>query len=350
MPSKKPKPLHFELFKIKTHSHSYGSIPCKDGSFCPTTFTCCVLVDGTYGCCPLQNAVCCNDHLHCCPQNTQCNLKSQCCDAENYQVPWSQKLTQRQLIQQNEDLNILQQAQVCQDEETSCPPMSTCCLMVHGSYACCPHDDGVCCGTHCCAKNSKCGQEIGECIEEEKEEDDDELTVKVVNWYTVEVMAYEKNGLKETFKYTGPFCPGGEVQCANGTCCEVQADSSYVCCPYQSGTCCGVHGYCCPSGYDCDAKLEACTLREDDLKTVLSDIESINCVEDSSRFKCPNTYSCCPNDGSFECCPIPKSVCCEDSKFCCPENFKCETIGEFNKTMCIQDDIFFDAVRKVPSF
>ncbi len=41
---------------------------CADGkSECPTGTSCCQLDSGEYGCCPLPNAVCCSDHLHCCP-------------------------------------------------------------------------------------------------------------------------------------------------------------------------------------------------------------------------------------------------------------------------------------------
>ncbi len=73
-------------------------------------------------------------------------------------------------------------------------------------------------------------------------------------------------------------------------------------------------------------------------------------MENSNKFNCPNSYSCCKSNNSYECCPIPeKSVCCENSSFCCPLNFKCE-MNFSNKTLCIQDDIIIDAVRKVPSF
>ena len=37
------------------------------GAQCPSGTTCCQLSSGEYGCCPIPNAVCCNDHLHCCP-------------------------------------------------------------------------------------------------------------------------------------------------------------------------------------------------------------------------------------------------------------------------------------------
>ena len=46
---------------------------CPDGSFCPGAETCCILASGKYGCCPISNATCCPDKLHCCPGVYTCN-------------------------------------------------------------------------------------------------------------------------------------------------------------------------------------------------------------------------------------------------------------------------------------
>ncbi len=46
----------------------YSDIVCPGGQTeCPVNMSCCSLPDGTFGCCPFLNAVCCVDHLHCCP-------------------------------------------------------------------------------------------------------------------------------------------------------------------------------------------------------------------------------------------------------------------------------------------
>lgn len=46
---------------------------CADGkSQCPRGNTCCKLATGEYGCCPLPKAVCCADHMHCCPNGYEC--------------------------------------------------------------------------------------------------------------------------------------------------------------------------------------------------------------------------------------------------------------------------------------
>ena len=51
-----------------------NDVTCQDGkSKCPSGTTCCVLGGGMYGCCPIPGAVCCADHLHCCPHDTKCD-------------------------------------------------------------------------------------------------------------------------------------------------------------------------------------------------------------------------------------------------------------------------------------
>jgi len=54
---------------------------CPDHDYtCDDTQTCCKLTDSSYGCCPLgPDAVCCEDHEHCCPQGTQCDVAGGTC-------------------------------------------------------------------------------------------------------------------------------------------------------------------------------------------------------------------------------------------------------------------------------
>ena len=43
-------------------------------------------------CATLLQAVCCSDHLHCCPEGHTCNLQAQSCDQQNTRsVPWFKK-------------------------------------------------------------------------------------------------------------------------------------------------------------------------------------------------------------------------------------------------------------------
>ena len=43
---------------------------------CPKESICCKLSSGPYGCCPLKNAVCCDDHKHCCPEGYTCDVEA----------------------------------------------------------------------------------------------------------------------------------------------------------------------------------------------------------------------------------------------------------------------------------
>ncbi|KAG1650822.1 Granulin [Nymphon striatum] len=53
-------------------SHSVNSVTCSSKKTCPDGFSCCKLPLGDYGCCPIPNAVCCSDHIHCCPEGSSC--------------------------------------------------------------------------------------------------------------------------------------------------------------------------------------------------------------------------------------------------------------------------------------
>ncbi|CAH3127458.1 unnamed protein product [Pocillopora meandrina] len=60
-------PLVKKMVALKQESAASNKV-CPDGqSECPEGNTCCKLTSGEYGCCPLPNAVCCSDGVHCCP-------------------------------------------------------------------------------------------------------------------------------------------------------------------------------------------------------------------------------------------------------------------------------------------
>ncbi len=49
-------------------------VTCPGGRYqCPDLNTCCQISEQEWGCCPLVNAVCCEDKIHCCPSNTKCS-------------------------------------------------------------------------------------------------------------------------------------------------------------------------------------------------------------------------------------------------------------------------------------
>ena len=56
------------------------NVMCPGDQFtCPNGDTCCSDGSGSYGCCPLPNAVCCSDHLHCCPSGYTCQVTTGFC-------------------------------------------------------------------------------------------------------------------------------------------------------------------------------------------------------------------------------------------------------------------------------
>lgn len=93
--------------KKVTHSHSYQC-----------TFCSC-------------QAVCCEDHLHCCPHGTVCNLEAETCDDPSgflASLPWVAKVSALTSEAQDEKC----------DTQTMCPGGTTCCKKGSGQWACCP--------------------------------------------------------------------------------------------------------------------------------------------------------------------------------------------------------------------
>mmetsp|Transcript_8797 Transcript_8797/g.9775 ORF Transcript_8797/g.9775 Transcript_8797/m.9775 type:complete len:98 (+) Transcript_8797:1-294(+) len=50
---------------------------CPDGTSC--SYTCCLIGNGQYGCCPYVQAICCSDGQHCCPAGYTCDLTTKDC-------------------------------------------------------------------------------------------------------------------------------------------------------------------------------------------------------------------------------------------------------------------------------
>ena len=89
------------------------SITCPDKTKCYDGQTCCLNPDGSYGCCPFSNGVCCIDMVSCCPH------------------------------------------------------ANICCKKGDGSYSCCPYPEGVCCKDpegHCCPHFTQCDIQHGFCV------------------------------------------------------------------------------------------------------------------------------------------------------------------------------------------
>uniref|UniRef100_A0A8B9ZHA0 Granulin precursor n=1 Tax=Anas platyrhynchos TaxID=8839 RepID=A0A8B9ZHA0_ANAPL len=69
-----------------------SALRCPDGtSECPSNATCCVTPDGSWGCCPMPQASCCEDKVHCCPHGTTCDLAHGRCISPHGDIPLSTK-------------------------------------------------------------------------------------------------------------------------------------------------------------------------------------------------------------------------------------------------------------------
>ncbi|NXF92827.1 GRN protein, partial [Eubucco bourcierii] len=134
-----------------------SQVLCPDGrSVCPDGSTCCQLPSAQYGCCPLQNAVCCSDYIHCCPRGSTCDPGEGSCQLEGGGTqPWLRKLP---ALRRAGDVRC--------DEQTSCPDGSTCCRLASGAWGCCPLEQAVCCPDHihCCPRGSTCNPAGSSCL------------------------------------------------------------------------------------------------------------------------------------------------------------------------------------------
>lgn len=55
-------------------------IECPGGNqTCADSYTCCETPSGDYACCPMVEAVCCSDHIHCCPKGSSCDTHAGRC-------------------------------------------------------------------------------------------------------------------------------------------------------------------------------------------------------------------------------------------------------------------------------
>jgi len=142
----------------------------------------------SYGCCPLEGAVCCDDHVHCCPGGTTCDTKQGICIGEfqsskAYQKPFQKKLS-KEVSEKVERAMLMRtphpSVTVCNGgtnvQQESCPKGSKCCFKVSAmtngygrrtkKSTCCPFIDGQCCtqSNHCCPKGFKCSSSKAKCI------------------------------------------------------------------------------------------------------------------------------------------------------------------------------------------
>ncbi|XP_034414303.1 granulin b isoform X1 [Cyclopterus lumpus] len=285
---------------------------CPDGDTCESGNTCCKNLEGQYLCCPLPNAECCSDHLHCCYEGTLCDLVHGRCVNRTVSLPWRRRLPPRPAPQLEEKLK----AVVCPDRESECPDDTTCCQMADGSWGCCLFTKAVCCEDkrHCCPEGTTCDLQHSKC-----------QSASLQSFPMLEKGPARRRGNHSV----SAAPPVGSVSCPDGsscpdsyTCCLLSS-GAYGCCPYAQATCCSDHLHCCPSNTECDLERGICKEGET-LKKIVSASNGVECPDHS---ECPDQTTCCKvADYTYGCCPMPNAICCSDRIHCCPEGTDCDVV------------------------
>ena len=299
------------LQKIPRRNTGVNDVFCPDGQTeCPDGNTCCKLSSGQWGCCPLPNAVCCNDGKHCCPEGYICLPSAGTCIKETKREAVLQTI---QVAKNTLDANSV----ICPDGSSECPDGTTCCKLSSGQWGCCPLPHAVCCsdGVHCCPEGYTCNVANGSCS---RESDSVPMLAKIP-------------GIRSKPKENNVICPGGQAQCPDGTTCCKLSSGGWGCCPLPHAVCCSDGVHCCPEGTTCDLANGTCERTTDRVPLVKKlpglrrnpEENSVVCPDGQSE--CPDGNTCCKlSSGQFGCCPLPDAVCCSDGEHCCPKGYTCD--------------------------
>ena len=364
-----------ELFKPASIASPLSSdkrvkyIVCPDGSTCPDSETCCEVSGGGYGCCPLPNAVCCSDLIHCCPNGYTCSPGD--CKRGRKTVPLSRKIPalNSRLGNRRNKGDLFKPAViasplssdkrvkniVCPDG-SMCPDSYTCCEVSGGGYGCCPLPSAVCCSDliHCCPNGYTCSS--GDCKQGRKtvplSKKIPSLSSRLGNRRNSGVLfkpASIASPLSSDKRVKYIVCPDGSTCPDSETCCEVSG-GGYGCCPLPNAVCCSDLIHCCPNGYTCSPgdckrgrktvplsrKIPALNSRlgnrrnKGDLfkpaviASPLSSDKRVKYIVCPDGSTCPDSYTCCEvSGGGYGCCPLPNAVCCSDLIHCCPNGYTC---------------------------
>lgn len=351
-----------------------SALICPDGGMCEDRNTCCKDPSGGYGCCPLPNAECCEDHLHCCYEGTVCDLVHSKCLNKTVSLPWLKRVPAKQPA----SLQLPEEgvkAVLCPDEESECPDGTTCCESVDRTWACCPLVRAVCCEDRrsCCPEGTRCDMTLSKCVS---------------SWASFPLLEKLPARRREApqgqsdASLTSVTCPGGKSRCPDGTTCCLLTTGEYGCCGYPEAVCCSDHLHCCPGNTSCDLEQGKCTSSDTQLplarKSPASQLplaskspatpedvnavpcnDSVACADGStccktlqgewaccllpkvpairwaavtpdskcdSSFSCPGKSTCCKTaSGGWACCPLTQAVCCDDHAHCCPHGTVCNT-------------------------
>ncbi|XP_057682996.1 granulin b [Corythoichthys intestinalis] len=324
-----------------------SAVMCPDRqSECPDAATCCELPNGSWGCCPLTKAVCCDDKLHCCPEGSVCDLvQSRCVSPGGERRPLLDKfpagtrpnapagrgrdelrnisaLDRRDVAVRAEPADL-----ECPDKRSTCPDETTCCQMSSGEYGCCPMPDATCCSDklHCCPHGTVCNLTAGTC---------DEPRSGGGGGVSREP---ETPSLPRPAKAAGANACDERTRCPEGaSCCFMKSAGEWGCCPLPRAVCCEDGSHCCPAGHTCRPHRSSCSRGLGEVPWLakipaLATAADVKCDDKSS---CAAGTTCCElPTGEWGCCPLVKAVCCADREHCCPQGYSCNmATGTCEKT------------------
>ncbi|XP_077498482.1 uncharacterized protein LOC144109531 [Amblyomma americanum] len=329
-------------------------LPCPDGSYCQNTQTCCLLTSGRYGCCPYSHAQCCSDHLSCCPEGYRCKVSTHQCihSWSNHSVAMAPKVNPVVAAPQEVEANSNAELLPCPDG-SYCQNTQTCCLLTSGRYGCCPYSHAQCCSDHlsCCPEGYRCKVSTHQCVHSWSNH-----SVAMAQKVDPVVAAPQE---VEVDSNAGLLpCPDGSY-CQNTQTCCLLTSGRYGCCPYSHAQCCSDHLSCCPEGYRCKVSTHQCIHAWSNHSVAMAPkvdsvipahlrvfprTDDVNCPD---GHKCLTDQTCCQlSSGHYGCCPLPKAVCCEDHKSCCPAGYVCHVSTQ----TCQIGAQSVPMVQKVPGF
>ncbi|XP_026064027.1 granulin a isoform X2 [Carassius auratus] len=321
-------------------------VPCNDTAACPDGNTCCKTKEGEWACCPLPEAVCCDDFIHCCPHGQKCNTAAGTCEDSSGSQPWFQKMPVKLISSQN----VAVTQNVTCDSSKSCPDGNTCCKTKEGEWACCPLPEAVCCEdfTHCCPHGTTCNVAAGSCDEPSGSQP-----------WSEKLPALPRAGQRS---HGNVNCDSSHICPDSHTCCK-NIDGDWGCCPLPEAVCCKDHFHCCPHGTTCDFVTLTCT--SNTTSVPMTDINQPSNKEEQkqhrevkdrvgkynsrvpcdSQTSCPDYTTCCliAKTNKWGCCPLPNAVCCTDGEHCCPANYKCDV----TRVSCIRGDVVIPWYNKM---
>ncbi|XP_047656896.1 granulin a isoform X15 [Tachysurus fulvidraco] len=338
-----------------TKDTSVSDIPCDDTKTCPDDNTCCKTEEGGYDCCPLPQAVCCEDFIHCCPHGTKCNLAAQKCDNSSMSVPLLEKEPSKPIGGQKvpEDKSTSVSDVPC-DDTVACPDDNTCCKNQQGVWACCPLPQAVCCADliHCCPHGTKCSDAGDSC-------DNSSMSVPWLKKEPSKPIGGQKVPNTKDTSVSDIPCDDTKTCPDDNTCCKTE-EGGYDCCPLPQAVCCEDFIHCCPHGTKCNLAAQKCDnssmsvplLKKEPSKPIGGQkvpedkSTSVSDVPCDDTVACPDDNTCCKNQqGVWACCPLPQAVCCADLIHCCPHGTKCSDAGD----SCDNSSMSVPWLKKEPS-